>query len=340
MSERRTIGELRGAAKAESVAAVLHAQLEELKRKEGSNAKPYWELRLRDASDVLTLRVWSDSPNFRVCEALECGDCVSVEGEFYVNGSFGLDAKRWELARLSVPDRVALFAGSAVDRAAVERDYLFIRETIDGLRDPRLRALGLRFFDAFGVRFSRAAAARVNHHARRGGLVQHTAQMLRSAMAICDAYPTLHRDLLAAGVLFHDCGKLWETCPPEEGFSIEHDLRGELMGHISVGVEVVNSLWRELARDGWEDLEPDAELVRLHLIHLVLSHHGTLEFGSPVVPKTPEAIALHYVDNLDARLEMLFQGYETSSEIAPGIFDRVRALGVAPVRPLTQVTQK
>lgn len=79
--------------------------------------------------------------------------------------------------------------------------------------------------------------------------------------------------------------------------------------------------------------------MRLHLIHLVLSHHGTLEFGSPVLPKTPEAIVLHYVDNLDARLEMIFQGYETGSEIAPGIFDRVRALGVGPVAPLPRVSQ-
>ncbi len=337
MSERRTIGELRVEAKGDSVPAVLHAQLEEIKRKEGSNAKPFWELKLRDATDVLTLRVWSDSPNFRICETLEAGDCVAVDGDFYVNGSFGLDSRRWELSRLSGADREALFAGSVEERAAVEREYVFIRDVVDGLGDPRLRALGLRFFDAYGVRFARAAAARVNHHARRGGLVQHTAQMMRSALAICDAYPALNRDLLAAGVLFHDCGKLWETCPPEEGFSMERDLRGELMGHISVGVEVVNSLWRELAKDGWDALEPSSELVRLHLIHLVLSHHGTLEFGSPVLPKTPEAIALHYVDNLDARLEMIFQGYETGSEVAPGIFDRVRALGVGPVAALGRV---
>lgn len=340
MSERLTIGELRAAARTEGVGATLHAQLEDLKRKEGSNAKPYWELRLRDASDGLTLRVWSDSANFRVCEGLAVGAGVSVVGEFYVNGSFGLDARRWELAELSPDDRAALFAGSDEERMAVERDYLFIRETIARLGDARLRALGLRFFDAFGVRFARAAAARVNHHARRGGLVQHTAQMLRSALAICEAYPSLNRDLLAAGVLFHDCGKLWETCPPEEGFSIERELRGELMGHISVGVEVVNSLWRELPREGWDGLAPESELVRLHLIHLVLSHHGTLEFGSPVAPKTPEAVALHYVDNLDAKLEMFLQGYETGSEVAPGIFDRVRALGVGPVARLPSVSRE
>ncbi|MGC1480593.1 MAG: HD domain-containing protein [Chthoniobacterales bacterium] len=329
-----TIADLRFAAKEGNVPATLHAQAEEIKRKEGSNGKPFWELRLRDAGDALTLRVWSDSPNFRVCESLAAGECVSVEGEFYVNGAFGLDSRRWELARLGADDREALFAGSAAEREAVERDYLFIRESVLAIEDVRLRAVCERFLDAYGLRFARAAAARMNHHARRGGLIQHTAQMMRSALAICEAYPRLNRDLLAAGVLFHDCGKLWETCPPEAGFSMERDLRGELMGHISVGVEVVNALWRELGKDGWSELKPDSETVRLHLIHLVLSHHGTLEFGSPVLPKTPEAIALHYVDNLDARLEMIFEGYAKGSEVAEGIFDRVRPLGVGPVAQL------
>lgn len=329
-----TIAGLRAAAKDGNVPAVLHAQAEEINRKEGSNGKPFWELRLRDAGDALTLRVWSDSPNFRTCESLAAGDCVAVEGEFYVNGAFGLDSRRWELARLSAEDRESLFAGSPEERATVEREYLYIHEKVGRIADPRLKAVSERFLDAFGVRFARAAAARMNHHARRGGLVEHTAQMMRSAMAICDAYPRLNRDLLTAGVLFHDCGKLWETCPPEAGFSMERELRGELMGHISVGVEVVNSLWRELGKEGWEALVPDSETLRLHLIHLVLSHHGELQYGSPVLPKTPEAIALHYVDNLDARLEMIFAGYETGAEVAPGIFDRVRPLGVGPVAQL------
>jgi 3'-5' exoribonuclease len=158
--------------------------------------------------------------------------------------------------------------------------------------------------------------------------------MMRTAMALLPVYPRLNADLLCAGVLFHDVGKLWETCPPEEGFSIPVDLRGELMGHISIGVEIINTLWRELPKDGWETLAPPSESVRLHLLHLVLSHHGELEFGSPVTPKTPEAIALHFVDNLDARLEMLYRGYETSPEIGPGVHDRIRPLNVNPVVPL------
>ena len=158
--------------------------------------------------------------------------------------------------------------------------------------------------------------------------------MMRSAEALCTAYPALNRDLLLAGVLLHDCGKMWEMCPPEAGFEIPRELRGELLGHISIGIEVVNALWRKLPLEKWKNLAPPSEDVRLHLLHLIASHHGELQFGSPVEPKTPEAIALHFVDNLDARLEMIFSSYDRQPEIVPGIFERVRALNVSPVRKL------
>jgi len=140
--------------------------------------------------------------------------------------------------------------------------------------------------------------------------------------------------LLLAGALFHDCGKLWEMCPPENGFDIPRELRGELLGHISIGIEVANALWRKMPLEEWKDLVPASEDVRLHLLHLIAAHHGELQFGSPVEPKTPEAIALHYIDNLDARLEMIFAAYEKQPELAPGIHERVWALNTTPVRGL------
>jgi len=114
---------------------------------------------------------------------------------------------------------------------------------------------------------------------------------------------------------------------------------GELLGHISIGIEVVNRLWLELEeeRKAWRDLLPPSEDVRLHLLHLIASHHGTLEFGSPVEPRTPEAIALHYIDNLDAKLEMMRTGYATTNEVSPGITDRVRPLNVRLVRALPTI---
>jgi 3'-5' exoribonuclease len=115
---------------------------------------------------------------------------------------------------------------------------------------------------------------------------------------------------------------------------------GELLGHIPIGIEVVNTLWRKLlaepGAEAWGALSPSSEQVRLHLLHLIAAHHGAMEFGSPVVPKTPEAHALHYIDNLDAKLEMIFSGYGQSAQLAPRIFERVRPLPGNLVLPLAR----
>ncbi len=330
---RKTISQIRAEARSGVLVARVHAQIEEIVRKDASNGKPFWEIRLRDAADCMVLKAWSDSPSFATCEGLERGMPIAIEGEFSV-GAFGLDAKRWSVVALPEDDARELLEGGEMERAAAQADLELILEKVNGLADPRLRALAEAFLKEFGSRFRRAAAARRNHHAFRGGLLRHTAQMMRCAAALCAVYPALNRDLLIAGVLVHDCGKLWEMCPPETGFEIPRDLRGELLGHISIGIEVVNALWRKLPLENWKDLSPPSEEVRLHLLHLIAAHHGEFQFGSPVEPKTPEAIALHFIDNLDARLEMIFASYERLLEVAPGVFERVRALNVSPVRAL------
>jgi 3'-5' exoribonuclease len=328
---------LRAATRESPLAATLRAQIEELARKDSSNGKPYYELRLRDATGGLTLRAWSDTPAFHACMALAGGAAVEVEGEFFLNGSFGMDARRWTLRALSVEEAMVLYGGA--DGGAIAGAMQEVAGVIETLRDPRLQGLCKAFLGDFGSRFQRAAAARANHHARRGGLLLHTAQMLRTAAALCTVYPHLNRDLLLAGTLFHDAGKLWETCPPEAGFDIPRELRGELLGHITIGIELANSLWRTLPLDHWKGLEPSSELVRLHLLHLIASHHGQLDFGSPVEPKTPEACALHYLDNLDAKLEMFAEAAGSLPEVAPGILERLRPLNIHPVVPLPVVSE-
>lgn len=335
---RKTIAQIRAEARAGTLKARLHAQVDEAVCKEDRNGKPFWEIKLRDAGDVFTLKAWNSTPQFGICEDLEKGDTVQVEGEFSIS-AYGLEAQRWTLRPLLPQEIAELFDGDDASRATNEEDFQFISECTATMSDPRLKALVEAFLQEFGPRFRRAAAARHNHHAFRGGLLRHTAQMMKSADAICGAYPALNRDLLLAGVLFHDCGKLWEMCPPENGFDIPRELRGELLGHISIGIEVANALWRKLPLKDWQDLKPESEEVRLHLLHLIAAHHGELQYGSPVEPRTPEAIALHYIDNLDARLEMIFSAYEKQPEIAPGVFDRVRALNVGPVKSLSSFQQ-
>lgn len=337
---QRTISQLRQDCRTGPLSARVRGQVEELTRKDSANGKPYWELKLRDSSDVLTLRAWTDTAAFDSCEDLDRGTCVEIEGEFLINGSFGLDGRRWRMKLLPTAEAARLFAGSATEATAAERDLSDVRHLCERMEDPRLRTLCLLFLEEHGERFCRAAAARVNHHAHRGGLLRHTAQMMRSAEALCGVYQNLHRDLLLAGVLFHDTGKLWEMCPPELGFEMPRELRGELLGHISIGVELVNTLWRKLPLEEWKSIAPPSEDVRLHLLHLIASHHGELQFGSPVEPKTPEAILLHFVDNIDARLEMFAMAYARQPEIAPGIHERVRPLNTSPVQPLGQVKKE
>jgi 3'-5' exoribonuclease len=336
--ETHSISSLKRTALARRVEARLPAQIEALARKETRDGKPFYEITLADGETRLTLRAWSDSPAYALCEGLAAGAFIEVSGEFTSSAAFGVEAKRWTCQPLAEADREALLAGPPELRARQLADFEHIHAVVASLADPRLRALAELYLAEYGDRFRRTAAARQNHHARRGGLVEHVAQMMRSADAIAGAYPLLNRDLLLTAVLFHDAGKLWENALPAEGFIMPFDERGEMLGHITIGIELLNALWRKLfaapEAAAWKDFQPANEDVRLHLLHLIASHHGELQFGSPVVPKTPEAWALHYVDNLDAKMEMFAVGYTVARPLAPRIFERVWPLPGHLLRPL------
>jgi 3'-5' exoribonuclease len=324
-----TLTEIRRAAQNGAVPARVHVQVESATPKLTREQQPYCELALADACDRMTLRVWSDHPAYKACSSLTTDNFIELSGEFHRHSQYGLEARKWTVRPLTPQEKNELLQGPADLRARQKADWEFIGQTIQMIADPRLRALCEAFLKEWGDRFRRTAAARNYHHARRGGLVEHTAQMMRLAEAIAPLYPQLNVDLLLAGILFHDSGKLWENALPENGFVMDYDERGELIGHISIGLELVNALWRRLSAENteaWKDLVPASEDVRLHLLHLIGAHHGEREFGSPVSPKTPEAMALHYIDNLDARLEMFAAGYTTAKPLAARIFDRVRPL--------------
>ena len=337
--ELKTLKEIRRAAQnGLGVEARVHVQVEAAAAKNTREGKPYCELALADAADRMTLRVWSDHQAYRACGSLEREDFIELAGEFHQHQQYGLEAKRWTVRALTAEEQQHLLQGPADLREKQRADWEFIVKTAAGIGDPRLHSLGQTFLEEYGERFRRTAGARSYHHARRGGLVEHTAQMMRLADAITPLYPQLNRDLLFVGILFHDAGKMWENQLPENGFTMGFDERGELLGHISIGLELVNSLWQKLeASDrasSWRALSPASDDVRLHLLHLIGSHHGEPQFGSPVHPKTPEAMALNYIDNLDARMEMFTAGYLVAKPIADRIYDRVRPLPGNLVKPL------
>src|ERR1700736_6019098 len=325
-----TIEKLKQQTIADRASASLHAQVDWVAPKQTKEQKPYLEILLRDSTASFLLRVWSDHPSYEFSSELRAGDFVEVRGDFFVSPSFGLEARFWTIRFLTVEEKTDLLAGPENVQEKQRSDYSTIESYTASISDPRLHALCLVFLHEYGDRMRRAAGARNYHHARRGGLVEHVAQMMRFSDAIAGVYPGLNRDLLLAGVLFHDSGKLWENCFPKESFIMPHDFRAELVGHVSMGVELVNRLWQRLKEgaefSSWNVLSPDSDLVRLHLLHVVAAHHGEKQFGSPVEPRTPEAMALHLIDNLDAKLEMMAAAYRTGHRLSPDIIERVRPL--------------
>jgi 3'-5' exoribonuclease len=317
--------------------ASVSAQLQSRAVKMTKGGKPYFDLVFADSTGSLSLKVWSDTPLHTEAEKLPMQSIVQLEGEWTQN-QWGINGDKVSWALLADEEVADFLAGDPALRRKQEADFAEILRLCGEITDPRLKKLCEYFFETMGDRFRRTAAARKNHHARRGGLVEHVAQMMRSAEAVCGVYPELNFDLMLAGVLFHDCGKLWENTYPEDGFSQIHSLHGEMLGHIPLGIELVNKLWRDLLDasefEAFSQCKPTTEEVRVHLLHLIGSHHGQLEFGSPVLPKTPEAYALHYIDNLDAKMEMLRDAYAQAAEVAPGIYERVFPLSANLIRPL------
>jgi 3'-5' exoribonuclease len=337
-----TLTEIRRAAQSGAVSARVHVQVEAATAKTQRQGKPYCELTVADACDRIKVPVWNDHPSYKTCSGLARGSFIELAGEFRLEPQYGLQADKWTQRPLLEQEKNELLEGPAELRAKQATDWEFILQSISTIADPRLHALTQTFVNDWGDRFRRAAAARKYHHARRGGLVEHTAQMMRMARVIAPLYSQLNIDLLIAGILFHDSGKVWENQFAETDFVMDYDEVGELVGHISIGIELVNSLWQRLSVENveaWKSLMPASRDVRLHLLHLIGAHHREHEFGSPVVPKTPEAMALHYIDDLDSKLEMFAAGYTNAQPLSDRILERVWPLPGNLVKSLEKFQQ-
>ena len=173
-----------------------------------------------------------------------------------------------------------------------------LKEVLLALENPHLRALVECFLidDDFVRKFTTAPAGIKNHHAYQGGLIEHVVNLLNVAGRITEFYPELDRDLLLAGIFLHDIGKVDELSY-ERAFAYTDE--GQLVGHLVMGVEMLAARAARATELTGEPFPPE---LLLRLKHMIVSHHGSYEFGSPKLPMTLEAIALHYLDNLDAKL--------------------------------------
>ncbi len=170
-----------------------------------------------------------------------------------------------------------------------------IRELVERVADPHVKALLLAFLDdpLVAQRLPTAPAAKGIHHAHRGGLAEHILSVMRLGQRVADHYPMLDRDLVTAGALLHDIGKVQELA--WDGGNTRYTDEGRLVGHLVLTAQAI--------REKAAHIPGFPPLLEAHVTHLVLAHHGHLEYGSPKVPMTLEAYVVHAIDSLDSRID-------------------------------------
>jgi 3'-5' exoribonuclease len=269
--------------------------------------KPFLSLVLGDKSGAIVARVWDDV--YAKCPGpFAVGDFVGVKGqvdsykqELQINLKY-LETEASIRSRggdLSAFDPELLLQATPYDRQALWQELWQLAETQIG---PPLGQLVLKVLDRYREEFQVCPAALRYHHPYLGGLLEHTWFVTRHALASLAIYPELNRNLVLAGAILHDLGKVKELANPP---APERTVPGHLLGHIVLGWEMVRSEAQALNF-------PDPILL-VQLEHIILSHHGSMEFGSPILPKTREALLVNFLDDLDAKLKMMSQHLESDT---------------------------
>lgn len=254
----------------------------------------YVLLKLADRTGTISGMIWNADE--RTFESFQRGDYVFCRGRTQIhNGNLQIIVSEVKPLR---PDEVHLPDFDRFDSQQAEALTSRLGELLSGLTNVHLRRLGQVFLSdqEFMAQLQVAAAAVSNHHAYPGGLLQHTVDLMELAQWVGPRYEQIDSELLMFGAFLHDLGKLQELTSGGESTYTD---RGQLIGHLVLGVQMLGERISKLETTTGE---PFPIGLRTQLEHLILSHHGVLEFGSPKVPQTLEAIALHHLDNLDAKL--------------------------------------
>jgi 3'-5' exoribonuclease len=251
--------------------------------------KPYLRLELGDRSGTIEARMWDQFE--AAAKGINRDDFVKVQArvEIYRN--------RPQLAvmqvRVAKPEEIDLADFLPQTKADVAKLYAELLEYANSISNPWLKKLvtGIVNDPAIATKYKRAPAAKVMHHAYLGGLLEHVVSLCGLAKLAAAHYPELDVDLLLTAAILHDVGKLDELCYER---AIGYTVEGQLLGHIVMEVETVSR-----AMSAIEGFPPNLKTV---VQHLLISHHGEYEFGSPKLPMIREALVFHYLDDLDSKL--------------------------------------
>ncbi len=280
--------------------------------KNSSAGKPYLSCTVSDATGAMDAKLWNYSGPAGPADS---GKAALLRGEITsFNGNLQFIIQRLRFAGPEDDyDPAALIPAAPIEPEAAMGE---LERFLESMEDGDYRRLCGAILDRHREELSRLPAAKSMHHAFLYGLLMHTLNMLRAADGLAALYAeVIHRDLLLAGTMLHDLGKLWEYTLSPLGLVTEYSTPGDLLGHIYMGAREVEAVGRELGI-------PEEKLTLL--AHMILSHHGDPEFGAAVVPKCAEAELLSLIDRMDSRMEIYA---EALHQAQPGRFTlRVPAL--------------
>ncbi|MGC4001769.1 MAG: HD domain-containing protein [Pirellulales bacterium] len=258
------------------------------------NGQLYLQVELRDRTGALSGRMWNateaDAARF------DDGDFVKVRGSAQLyQGSMQIILTN---IRKADPTEVDFNDFACLTPTDVSRFAIRLGELLRGVKDPGLKALAECFLgdEDFMARFTACPAGVKNHHAYAGGLVEHVVNLMEVSALIAPRYPRLDRDLLIFGCFLHDMGKI-EELSFEQGFAYTDP--GQMLGHIIQAITMLDIKLREAEELLGEPVSPE---IVLRLKHMIVSHHGEYQFGAAKLPMTLEAVALHQLDDLDAKM--------------------------------------
>jgi 3'-5' exoribonuclease len=281
----------------------------------------YLALTLADKSGQFEARMWEDfAESITNCAA---GCYVKVQGTVSkYQGKFQITLTKLRLAAAVEVDIADFVPTSQFDIPTMAAE---LRSYVAAFKNQHLQRLVLSFLDdpQLGPAFIQAPAAKRLHHAWIGGLLEHVLCLVRVCIATAPFYPEVDPDLLVAGAILHDIGKVREL---SWGSSFDYTLEGQLIGHISIAQGLLHE---KIALLNLTHPEPFPQRLRLLLEHMILSHHGKLEFGSPKLPMTPEAMLLSALDDLEAKFQTLrneFAASKAAGRSASDVTEWVRSM--------------
>ncbi|MDF2510361.1 MAG: hypothetical protein K0S04_227 [Herbinix sp.] len=267
----------------------------------GKSGKSYVSLMLQDKTGMIDAKIWDFNAEIEQYESM---DFVHIDARVTsFQDSLQLNVSRIYKAREGEYYPEDYFP---VTTKNVDGMYKEVKELIASIKEPNLRILAEDFFvndSDFVKSFRYHSAAKAVHHSFVGGLLEHTLSVAKLCDFYAMNYPILNRDILITAALFHDVGKMQELSTfPENDYTDD----GQLLGHIFIGANIVSNYIKKANKF-------PAKLAN-ELIHCILAHHGELEYGSPKKPATAEALALHFADNLDAKMQTMTEIFASADK--------------------------